>query len=124
MGSFNLDIGVITNLSIDRGGSDDTCWSIDNLSTEWNVQVELTPLVDELMITGTNHPALFMKNEMLLDYLANYCGFDILANQMSTKLELIATFMNNYVLDIPHALEHRINDELYTKLNSAFGFIF
>lgn len=124
LGSFNLDIGVITNLSIDRGGSDDTCWSIDNLSTEWNVQVELTPLVDELMITGTNHPALFMKNEMLLDYLANYCGFDILANQMSTKLELIATFMNNYVLDIPHALEHRINDELYTKLNSAFGFIF
>ena len=122
LGHFNVDLGVISSLNITRGGADDTSWSADMIATEWEVQMEITPLVDELMITPTNHPVLFCKNEMLLDYLANYCGFDVLAYNASTKVDLMMTFIKNVVLDWPATIEYKITDKLYNKVNSLFRY--
>lgn len=122
LGHFNVDLGVISSLNITRGGADDTSWSADMIATEWEVQMEITPLVDELMITPTNHPVLFCKNEMLLDYLANYCGFDVLAFNASTKVDLMMTFIKNVVLDWPATIEYKITDKLYNKVNSLFRY--
>lgn len=120
LGLFNVDLGVISSLNITRGGNDDTSWTVDNMATEWDVQMEITPLVDELMVTGANHPVLFCKNEMLLDYLANYCGFDVLANQAETKVDLMLSFVRNSLIRWPHSLENKITDSMYNKLNSIF----
>ena len=120
-GSFNVDLGIISSLTINRGGSDDTNWTIDTLATEWEVQLEITPLVDELMISNTSHPVLMCKNEMLLDYLANFCGFDMLACNLGTKFDMMYSFIRNNFTGTPHALENRLSDFLYNKLNRLFS---
>lgn len=120
IGSFNIDLGVISNLNITRGGSDDTSWTQDGMATEWDVQLEITPLVDELMVTGTNHPVLFCKNESLLDYLGNFCGFDVLANQMPTKIDMMMSFITNKFLDWPNSIENKVSDTLFNKINKYF----
>lgn len=119
-GHFNVDLGIIGNITINRGGSDDTSWTIDTIATEWDVQIDILPLVDNLMITSTDHPLLFVKNEMLLDYLGNYCGFDLYANNLNTKIDLMMAFVLNKFAGIPHAIENKIADTLYNKLNPLF----
>lgn len=116
-GSFHMDCGIISSLNITRGGGDDSSWSVNGLATEWDVQMEFTPLVDELMVTSSDHPALFCKNENLLDYLANFCGFDVLANNASTKYELALSFLKNRIVDIPDSINNKLMEFTYNKLN-------
>jgi uncharacterized protein YraI len=120
-GHFNVDLGVIRGITINRGGSDETSWTVDTLATEWDVTLEIAPLVDELMISSTSHPVLMCKNEMLLDYLANYCGFDMLANNLGTKVDMMMAFIQNYFTGIPHSIENKISDALYNKVNQFFS---
>lgn len=119
-GHFNVDLGIISSLSINRGGNDETSWTVDTIATEWDVTIEITPLVDNLMITSTSNPLLFVKNEMLLDYLGNLCGFDLYANNLGTKIDLMMAFVLNKFTGIPHAIENKISDTLYNKLNPLF----
>ena len=123
LGQFNVDLGIISGITISRGGSDNTSWTIDTLATEWDVQLEITPLVDELMITSTSHPILFCKNEMLLDYLGNLCGFDLLAYNFATKANLMLTMLAGSganPFNWPAAMENRISDALYNQFNHLF----
>ena len=118
IGCFHCDLGVITGLNIARGGSDETAWTVDGLATEYEVSFQIQPLVDDLMITGSNHPGLFCKNENLLDYLGTYCGFDLLANNMSTKKEMITAFFLNKWNDTLSGknLQYRILDRAHNTL--------
>ena len=93
VGNYVIDLGVVTNLQIVRGGNENTSWTIDGLSTEWEVRLEITPLVNELMMASTNEPLLFCKNEGLLDYLGNFCGFDMLAFNLTARFQLMWTFV-------------------------------
>lgn len=119
-GHFNIDLGVIENIEITRGGSDETSWTADGIATEWDVTLQITPMVDELMITSTSHPVLMAKNEMLLDYLGNFCGFDPYANNLGVKLDLMSAFVYNKLGDIPHNLENRLSDAVYNLVNGIF----
>ena len=118
IGCFHVDAGVVTSLNIVRGGSDDMCWTVDSLPTEWEVQFEITPIVDELMLSSTNHPVLFCKNENLIDYLGNMCGFDLLAQNYSTRSEMCMAFFWNMFTGYPRTLHNRVTDFLYNKLYS------
>ena len=121
LGNFHCDLGVITSLEITRGGSEENSWTVDTLSTEWEVTIGITPLVNNLMMTSSSHPLLFCKNEMLLSYLSNFCGFDMLANNIDTKLQMTKRFFDNVILDIPRSIDNKISDALYNKLNSFFN---
>ena len=117
LGQFNIELGVINSLSIRRGG-DDTSWTVDGLATEWNVDFTIIPLVDELMITSEKNPFLFMKNNNLIAYLCNFCGFDALSYSMNVKADIMRSFIRNRVYSIPRSLGHRLDDIMYNKINS------
>lgn len=112
LGQFNVDLGVVTNMNITRGGMDNTSWTINSLPTEWDVSFDIIPLVDELMMTGTNHPVLFCKNVGLLSYLGNMCGFDLIANNADTRLEITKAFIINKFSGYPRSIENRLVDQL------------
>lgn len=116
LGQFNIELGVINSLSIRRGG-DDTSWTVDGLATEWNVDFTILPLVDELMITSEKNPFLFMKNNNLIAYLCNFCGFDALSYSVNVKADIMRSFIRNRVYSIPRSLGHRLDDITYNKLN-------
>lgn len=117
LGQFNVDLGVVTNLNITRGGMDNTSWTINSLPTEWDVSFDIVPLVDELMMTGTNHPVLFCKNIGLLSYLGNMCGFDLIANNADTRMEITKAFIVNKFTGYPRSIENRLVDLLNTRLS-------
>lgn len=94
-GLYNCDLAAVTNLQISRGGSDDTCWTVDGLPTEVNVSFEVTPLYDKMMSSNAEHPLLFLSNTPLIEYLAAITGVDLKANNWDLQLDVAKMAIQN-----------------------------
>lgn len=121
-GMFNSDLAIISNIELTRGGDDSTQWTIDGLSTAWNVTISVTPLYTELMLTASDHPFRFMKNEGLLEYLGNLCGLDLKANNLTTKKELWTAFLYDSITDIPSSLGRKLGQKFLNKMDNVTRF--
>lgn len=77
-GQFNVDMGIITDLSITRGG-DDQSWTIDSLPTQIEVSMGVKDLYSALSMTSMDNPFGYdtINNTALMDYMGNMCGINI-----------------------------------------------
>lgn len=77
-GQFNIDMGIITDLSITRGG-DEQSWTIDSLPTQVEVSMGVKDLYSALSITSMDNPFGYdtINNTALMDYIGNMCGINI-----------------------------------------------
>ena len=119
-GWFNSNLAVMTSINITRGGNDDTSWSSAGLATEWTVNFEITPLYSQLTMPSTDHPLLFMRNDGLIDYLGNLCGFDLKANNLDVKVQLLTAFIENRFTGIPNDIQRWISDRLSDSVSKVF----
>lgn len=123
-GWFNSNIACITDLNVQRGGSDDTSWTLEGLATDWVVSFSVVPLLSQLMVTSTENPFMFMKNDGLIDYLGNLCSFDLKANNATEKMNLFMNFAENKVADFfsLNRLGRKVSDGLSDKISKYFQF--
>lgn len=119
-GWFNSNLAVMSSINLVRGGNDGTSWSSTGLATEWTVNFEITPLYSQLTLPSTDHPLLFMRNDGLIDYLGNLCGFDLKANNLSTKVNLLASFIANRFTDIPNDIQRWVSDSISDSVSKVF----
>ena len=84
-GIFACDSGVISRLTVLRGGSQDVEWNADGHPTAIDVQLEITPLHSKLM--QSKNDGLLIKNTGLQNYLSSICGVDILTSTKTLMLE-------------------------------------
>lgn len=119
-GWFNSNLAVITNMSVTRGGNDNTSWSNSGLATEWSVNFEITPLYSQLTLPSTDHPLLFMRNDGLVDYLGNMCGFDLKDTNLDVKANLLTAFVQNKFTGIPNDIQRWISDKVSNPLSKIF----
>lgn len=122
-GWFNSNLCVLSDVNITRGGSDDTSWTLEGLATDWVVSFSIVPLITNLMVTSTDNPFMFMKNDGMIDYLGNLCAFDLRANNAHEKVELFKTLIGNYPRDFfsPNRLGNHISDTLNNTIRRAFA---
>ena len=120
-GWFNTNLAVMSSINISRGGSDNTSWSSEGLATEWNVTFDISPLYSQLTLPSTDHPFLFMKNESLIDYLGNLCGFDLKANNLDVKRKLITSFIKNKFTGIPNDIQRWTSDKVSGVVSKVFN---
>ena len=111
----------MTSINIVRGGNDNTSWSSQGLSTEWTVNFEITPLYSQLTMPSTDHPFLFMKNDGLIDYLGNLCGFDLKANNLDVKIKLLTSFIQNKFTGIPNDIQRWCSDKVSDSVSKIFN---
>ena len=121
-GWFNSNLAVISSINLVRGGNDDTSWSSAGLATEWTVNFEITPLYSQLTMPSTDHPLLFIKNDGLIDYLGNLCGFDLKANNLNVKAKLLTSFIKNRFTDIPNDIQRWVSDGISDSISKVFQF--
>lgn len=119
-GWFNSNLAVMSSINLVRGGNDSTSWSSTGLATEWTVNFEITPLYSQLTLPSTDHPLLFMRNDGLIDYLGNLCGFDLKANNLGTKVNLLASFIANRFTDIPNDIQRWVSDSISDSVSKVF----
>ena len=122
-GNFNAQLAVISSIEINRGGDDGSAWTVDGLSTAWNVSITVTPLYSKLMMTSAEHPLLFLRNEGMLEYLGNLCGLDLKIHNSGVKYKLAGTFAYLKFFDIPSTSSRTIGDNIAAKLSPWVKFV-
>lgn len=119
-GWFNSNLAVMSGINITRGGNDGTSWSSQGIATEWTVNFEIAPLYAQLTLPSTDHPLLFMKNDGLIDYLGNMCSFDLKANNLDVKINLLKSFIINKFTGIPNDIQRWGSDKISGAVSKVF----
>ena len=117
-GWFSCEMGMVTSIQIDKGGSGD--WNISGLPTEVKITLSVQDLYSNLMMTKSSKPQLFMNNQGLIEFLAVTCGVDITKPDLSMKLELIISTFINTLYDIPSNTYNAFIENIRNKIEPFF----
>ena len=114
-GMFNIDMGIINNLSITKGTEGE--WSRDGLPTVMNIDFSIEDLYQRQMMStnkGDLLTANILSNVAELDYIANSCGININADENARAYRLwqgaTTTVSDLYSLSIVGAISQSINN--------------
>lgn len=119
-GMWQLNMGIVTDLSIERNGNDGL--SIDGYPLELNVTLQIKDLYSDLMITPTTEPSLFLCNTGLVDFIMIQCGLDVTNKNYTTKLNNAVISIGNSYKDIFTNVADSVNQkasEFVTNLVSG-----
>lgn len=111
-GLFNVDMGIITDMSISKGK--EAAWNIDGLPTEVDVNLTIKDLYNMLSIVPGNQPKNFVTNNILMDYIANTCGININQMDIQRSLEVYYILTRERILDLPNNITRKFQDAIDT----------
>jgi hypothetical protein len=95
-GLFNVDMGAITNFSVQRGGQDNMLWSFKGAAEIISVDFEITPLINNLVMTSTlDGPGWVLANKGLQEYMSSIAAFDARNDQYDLALDLFEAMLAN-----------------------------
>lgn len=97
-GWFNVEMGIIDNITIDKGGSGDA-WNAKGLCNEMKVTISIKDLYSTLSVPATYKPGEFMNNTGLLEFLMVNCGLDLTKPELSEKFQVITNMFLGRVSD-------------------------
>lgn len=86
-GMFNVDMGIITDLSITKGA--EGSWSREGIPTSVEITMRIKDLYQSFMISSQD---TIMNNIGLLDYMANMCGINPNETDIWRQIELYLAF--------------------------------
>jgi len=115
---FNIDMGMITNMSVSRGGT--TQWSVSGIPTQMDISISIEDLYSALFLTfgenGTKPSGLYniVTNTYMMDYLSNLAGVNILDQ---TELERRVTLI--YEMLDPSYIADNIRNDLYNTVSTG-----
>lgn len=100
-GHFNVDMGIITDMSVTRG--DECQWTINGIPTSIKVSMTIKDLYSVLSITQTGTELDFdtLDNTAQMDYIANLCGVNIYKPEIARIADMwLVNNIKNRVSDI------------------------
>ena len=108
-GMFNIDMGMITNLSISRGATSQ--WNDNGVPTQIDVSITIEDLYSGLFMTakegegnpfeGFNKLAAIVSNTAMMDYLSNLGGLNLGGDEWFRKQKLFYQLIGGSIRDIP-----------------------
>lgn len=98
-GLFNVEMGAITSFSVQRGGSDNALWSFNGTAEIVTVNFEITPLINNLVMTSTQDgPGWLLKNNGLHEYMSAVTGFDARNDHFELAMDIWAAGLQQSII--------------------------
>ncbi len=95
-GFFNIDMGIITDMSVTKGA--ECQWTPEGVPTSIEVDIGIKDLYNAMSITSTNSTNSYkydtLNNTALMDYIANLCGINIYKPEITRIIDMWYT--NNF----------------------------
>ena len=115
-GLFNVEMGVITNFNVSRGGSDNALWSFNGPAELISCNFTVTPLITNLVMTPDDYGlAWIMKNKGLQEYISAITAFDARNDKYDLALDIAASWMTSSVVSkFRNIFENFTTSELVT----------
>ena len=85
-GQFNVNMGIISSLSITRG--EKSKWTLSALPLDVDVNISIKDLYQSLSMSPKNDYVGLSKNVDQLDYIANLCGINVNKPDIMRAIEL------------------------------------
>ena len=111
-GVYACQCGVVTNVSVRRGGENDTAWTASGQPMEIDVDFSIKAIHQNLM--QSNSRVWFAKNVGLQLYIGTICGIDMTVPQTELVKMTVESFGKGFFMDIPRNISYNI----YKKINS------
>ena len=124
---FSIDMGIVTSMSITKGG--EGCWNRHGIPTQVEVQVGFKELygimnMAQATLTGLASSSYnIQQNDMLLTYLANMCGVNLVMSDISRNIIQQFVLGGSGFLDKAMSIDDAIADSMNTRI-SNMGFMF
>lgn len=95
-GFFNVDMGIITDMSVTKGA--ECQWTPEGVPTSIEVDIGIKDLYNAMSITSTESTNSWkydtLNNTALMDYIANLCGINIYKPEITRIIDMWYT--NNF----------------------------
>ena len=108
---FNVDMGIITSMSVERGGN--CMWTVDGIPTSIEVSFEIKDLYDVFAITPTASTDFrydTMSNTAQMDYICNLCGINMYKPEIARQITMwLTNNVENRLLDFPRNIWKDLN---------------
>lgn len=120
---FNVDMGIITSMSVERGGN---CqWTVDGLPTSIEISMTIKDLYDVLAISKTSLTTGLkydtMANTAQMDYIANLCGINMYKPEIGRQLSMwLVNHLENNLIDVPRNVWRTINQTIGSSILNIF----
>lgn len=121
-GMFNIDMGIITDMSINKGKEGG--WTKDALPTVVEVQFTIQDLYSQLSMSNdsTLYKGNTLQNIAEMDYLANLCGINIYQPDTFRMMEFWYTFnVSSKFTDIPYKISSKFEEGISNSINNMFS---
>lgn len=139
-GFFNINMGIITSMSINKGG--EGFWTYAGIPTQIEVNVSIKDLYGIMMLTlsnSTNNSAGnssflsrdtasaamdILTNTVLMDYLCNLCGININEPDIMRTLTLYKQlfYTNTGIVEFARDQYNRLTQWIYNKELNIYNF--
>jgi hypothetical protein len=122
-GLFNVDMGIMTGLSITKGAEGE--WTPDGIPTVAEVSFEIKDLYDGMFMSKATdtRDINIMSNITELDYIANSCGVNVNDQEVyrTIKMYKALNFTGNFEDKISIGIFANIGQYFNQKMNDLFG---
>lgn len=97
-GWFSCDMGFITSIGLDKGGSGDA-WTTSGLPNEIKVSITVKDLYSNLSLPDNYSFKDFFNNDGLINFLMVNCGVNIMHTGLDDKIAVITNLFTNSIKD-------------------------
>ena len=118
-GIINCDMGIVTDMSIQKGGRGS--WNIDGLPTEVEVNMTIKDLYNVMSMTKWTEPTKFINNTPFLDFIANSCGVVLSQPEIMRKVTMMGVLYGNKVTKVPRNIQMGLNQTISRILSNFMG---
>ena len=118
-GMFNIDMGIITDLSITRGA--ECQWNDDGLPTQIDVSITIEDLYSNLFMTDSAFNVAVTSNTALMDYLANLSGLNLAETEFARGLKMMLYETSSSIARLPSTLWNRFDNAVVNLMSNTFN---
>lgn len=121
-GAFNVDMGIITDMSITKGA--ECQWTPEGVPTSIEVSMSIKDLYQVLSVTPTTSTNLnydTMNNTALMDYIANLCGINMYKPEVSRLIDMwYVNNIQNRATDTVSGIWNSVQQKVQNSIMSIF----
>lgn len=120
-GMFNVDMGIITDLTFTKGK--ESAWTASGVPTVVEVDMTIKDLYNDLYMTNMDGIKYnLMNNIMLMDYISNMCGVNINEVDVYRAIDLfLIQNVKNRITDIIPKTQLHLDQWISNKWQNLFG---
>ncbi len=117
-GFFNVDMGIITNLSVSKGK--EGSWSDNGIPTEVDISLSIKDLYTSMFISSQDDIGEMINNTALMDYLANMVGLNLSEPELTRQLQIYALLKTGSIGKMPNQVWNGFNQDISNLMKKLY----